>query len=215
MLQTAKDTELHTVDGRCLLVHSAMLEVQSPLLRAALAEDAKQRTPGEHLQLNIPKLSFGTLVNLVKVAYEELPYHSLSSIAAEQLYAMAEAAGLLQCSEILRLLDCSLVKLHPHTPNNALTIYMWASKHGSEQLLEQSTAYIADNIMEMQLRQNPAFVVPLLSRLQSVQQQQHGRLTQYASQLARLDAIVRNERDFSESYVKERIKESIATMKKI
>ena len=41
--QAAKDVALVTEDGSRMLAHSAVLEIDSPLLHAALAEAAKQR----------------------------------------------------------------------------------------------------------------------------------------------------------------------------
>ena len=201
-LQAARDVQLLTEDGGCFPAHACLLEINSRLLGDALREDAQQAGQGELLQLRIPQLTSTQLLSLLGVTYKERPYSAIQAMTTEDVLALAEATHLLGCNELLRQADVILLSRADAIIDKATAVerFVWASKHGAEQLKDKCVAYIAANLPQLDLsaQQDAAhaqILMPILLKLQqtSIQLQEAStKRTKGLSELTdELDGIYR------------------------
>ena len=87
--------------------YAAVLEVQSTLLAEALQQAKLDQHPSEEgLLLHIPQASTAQLYSLLRLAYEPT---STRYASLNQLKALSELAALLQCKDVLRRLETSII----------------------------------------------------------------------------------------------------------
>ena len=140
--------------------HRCALELQSQLLGEAMHEDAKERPAGEAVQLRIPQLTRAQVVELLKAACSRRPSLHVGNLAVPQAKALAEAASLLQCPEVLSLADARLAAAPVWYKegsslgtmpeySQALRIHQWAHEQGLSQFETASARFIVQHLTEV------------------------------------------------------------------
>ena len=165
-LLTPADVWLLTDDGGVLPAHRCVLEVQSDLLGDALHEDAQERPAGEAMQLRIPQLARAQVLELLKAACSKRLSVHLETLAVPQVKALAEAASLLQCSELLSLADAKLAKTAAWCEEDkslgtipeysqALDVHQWAHEQGLPSFETVSAEFVVMHLKEVAQHTSP------------------------------------------------------------